>query len=79
LEGKNNLFLELVVTFSGVPTTEKAADRRYGGNSEYLEYRAKTPVLIPFFPGVFRGVAKVLCCCEWPFYNYLGTETTPIV
>ena len=63
---------------SGVPTTEKSSDRRFGKYPEYREYKKNTPILIPFFPGVFRGWAKALFCCEWGFYSY-SDETSAIM
>jgi hypothetical protein len=55
---------------SGIPTTEKSSDIRFGTNEDYIEYKRRTPVLIPFFPGIVSGIAKVLLCCEFGIYNY---------
>jgi steroid 5-alpha reductase family enzyme len=64
---------------SGVPTTEKSADKRFGTSIEYQEYKRRTPVCVPFIPGVFGGVAKVIFCCEWPLYQYAKTSNTDSV
>jgi len=65
------LYITVVLLFgSGIPTTEKSTDKRYWSRPEYQEYKQRTPVLIPFVPGVFGGVAKTLFCCEWPLFNY---------
>ncbi|MEX1669006.1 DUF1295 domain-containing protein [Zhongshania guokunii] len=42
------LFVILVLTkVSGVPLLEASADRRWGGDLSYEQYKAQTPVLIP--------------------------------
>lgn len=42
------LFVTLLLTrVSGVPLLEKKADRRWGGQADYEEYKSTTPVLIP--------------------------------
>jgi steroid 5-alpha reductase family enzyme len=65
----------LLMFGSGIPTTEKSTDQRFWANEEYQKWKANTPVLVPFVPGLFRGVAKVLFCCEWTkLYNYPPTE-----
>jgi steroid 5-alpha reductase family enzyme len=41
-------FVALLITrISGVPMLEQRADEKWGGQKEYEEYKAKTPVLIP--------------------------------
>jgi len=43
------LYISLLIIFvSGIPLLEKAADKRWGGDKEYLEYKRKTSVLVPF-------------------------------
>jgi steroid 5-alpha reductase family enzyme len=37
----------LLTGISGVPILEKRADEKWGGQSDYEEYKAKTPVLLP--------------------------------
>ncbi len=37
----------LLIGFSGIPILEKSADARWGKDKKYLEYKAKTSVLIP--------------------------------
>jgi hypothetical protein len=65
------LYITLVLMFgSGIPTTEKSTDVRFWNNEEYQQYRKNTPVLVPFIPGLFGGIAKVIFCCEWPLYRY---------
>jgi steroid 5-alpha reductase family enzyme len=39
-------FLLLFVT--GIPTTEKSAEDKYGDKKEYKEYKKKTSLLIPW-------------------------------
>jgi steroid 5-alpha reductase family enzyme len=42
------IFVTLLLTrVSGVPLLEKKADKKWGGQAEYEEYKKKTPVLIP--------------------------------
>lgn len=42
------LFVTLLLTrVSGVPLLEKKADKKWGGQAEYEEYKKNTPVLIP--------------------------------
>ena len=38
----------LLIGLSGIPLSEKTADRKYGHVEGYTEYKASTPVLIPF-------------------------------
>jgi steroid 5-alpha reductase family enzyme len=41
-------FVALLLTrISGVPLLEKRADEKWGGQADYEEYKARTPVLIP--------------------------------
>jgi len=45
------LFITLLILFvSGVPLLEKSADAKYGSRKEYLDYRERTSLLIPWFP-----------------------------
>ena len=39
----------LLLFVSGLPFLEKSADKKYGDNSEYLKYKAKTSILVPWF------------------------------
>ena len=42
------LFVTLLLTrVSGIPLLEKKADKKWGGQEEYEDYKKKTPVLIP--------------------------------
>jgi len=70
------IFLTVTLVFAtGIPTTEKSTDQRFWKNEDYQEWKNKTPVLVPFIPGIFRGFAKVLFCCEWAkLYNYPPKE-----
>lgn len=44
------LFVTLLLTrVSGVPLLEKKADKKWGGQADYEEYKKNTPVLIPKF------------------------------
>jgi steroid 5-alpha reductase family enzyme len=51
------LFVFLLITrVSGVPMLEKSADERWGGQADYEEYKARTPVLLPLArPGRARA------------------------
>jgi len=43
------VFVTLLLTkVSGVPLLEKRADKKWGKREDYQQYKAKTPVLIPF-------------------------------
>jgi steroid 5-alpha reductase family enzyme len=45
------IFVTLLLTrVSGVPKLEDYADKKWGGQEEYEEYKRKTPVLIPKLP-----------------------------
>jgi len=68
------IFITVLLMFgSGVPTTEKSTDNKFWNIPEYQEYKRRTPVLIPFIPGVCSGPAKAVCCCEWALYNFRPT------
>ena len=42
------LFVALLLTrVSGVPLLEAKADKKWGGQADYEEYKKKTPVLLP--------------------------------
>ena len=42
------IFVTILLTrVSGIPILEKLADEKWGGQAEYEDYKAKTPVLIP--------------------------------
>jgi len=65
------LSITLLLMFgSGIPTTEKSTDLRFWENMEYQNYKKKTPILIPFFPGFCTGIPKMIFCCEWKIYEY---------
>jgi steroid 5-alpha reductase family enzyme len=44
----------LLTRVSGVPLLEKSADERWGGQPDYEEYKARTPVLVPRPPRKVR-------------------------
>jgi steroid 5-alpha reductase family enzyme len=45
------IFVTLLLTrVSGIPMLEERADEKWGGDPEYEEYKARTPVLIPLPP-----------------------------
>jgi steroid 5-alpha reductase family enzyme len=47
------VFVALLLTrVSGVPSLERRADARWGGDPEYRAYKARTPVLVPRFRGL---------------------------
>lgn len=71
------LYITLILLFgSGIPTTEKSTDQRYWNNEEYQKYKKRTPVLVPFVPGLITGVAKIFLCCEWTCYNFPPEKKT---
>ena len=39
----------LLLFVSGLPFLEESADKKYGGDSEYLRYKAETSILVPWF------------------------------
>ena len=39
----------LLIFVSGIPLLEKAADKKWGTDPDYIEYKKKTSVLVPFF------------------------------
>ena len=39
----------LLLFVSGIPLLEASADKKYGNDSEYLQYKSNTSVLIPWF------------------------------
>lgn len=42
----------LLIGVSGIPLLEKKADARWGGDSDYEEYKRRTPILIPKPPAI---------------------------
>ncbi len=51
------LFVYLLITrVSGIPPLESRAESRWGGNSDYRAYKARTPILIPRRPRQPAGV-----------------------
>jgi steroid 5-alpha reductase family enzyme len=44
----------ILLFFSGLPLVEKAADKRWGDNPDYQEYKRKVPVLVPNFKSLKR-------------------------
>lgn len=43
------VFVALLLIFvSGIPLLEQKADKKYGDNDMYQEYKKKTPTLVPF-------------------------------
>lgn len=53
------VFITLMLLFvSGIPLLEKKADKVYGSDPAYQEYKARTSILIPFPPS--------WCCCASP-------------
>jgi steroid 5-alpha reductase family enzyme len=44
------LYITLLISFvSGVPLLEKRADKKWGKNPEYIEYKRNTSILLPWF------------------------------
>jgi len=44
------VFITLLLLFvSGIPLLEKSAEKKYGENSEYIEYKRRTSIFIPWF------------------------------
>jgi steroid 5-alpha reductase family enzyme len=55
------VFIYLLLTrISGIPMLEKRADEKWGGESEYEGYKARTSVLIPLPPSDKKQDAKLL-------------------
>lgn len=45
------LFITVLLLFvSGIPLLEKKADERWGGNEQYLAYKKRTSLLVPWWP-----------------------------
>ena len=43
------IFVTLLISFlSGIPLLERQAQKLFGTNQAYLDYRRKTPILVPF-------------------------------
>ena len=38
----------LLIKLSGIPLLEAKADKKWGGQADYEEYKRRTPVLLPF-------------------------------
>eukprot|EP00930_Biecheleria_cincta_P036523 TRINITY_DN25032_c0_g1_i2.p1 TRINITY_DN25032_c0_g1~~TRINITY_DN25032_c0_g1_i2.p1 ORF type:complete len:299 (-),score=21.42 TRINITY_DN25032_c0_g1_i2:232-1128(-) len=69
------VFTFVILMFAtGMPTAEGKNLTRYYDKApaEYAEYRAQTPILVPWpccgYDKV-PGVLKRLCCCEWSLYE----------
>ncbi|MDC0390983.1 DUF1295 domain-containing protein, partial [Candidatus Thioglobus sp.] len=44
------VFVYLLLTkISGLPFLEEKAERKWGNDKKYLEYKNNTPILIPYF------------------------------
>lgn len=44
------LYITLLILFvSGIPLLEKRADKKWGDNPEYIEYKKSTNILVPWF------------------------------
>ena len=44
------LYIIILISFvSGIPLLEKAAEKRWGSDNEYKEYKKKTSILVPWF------------------------------
>ncbi len=44
------LFVTSLLSFvSGIPILERQADKKWGSQEAYRQYKAKVPVLVPFF------------------------------
>jgi len=67
----------ILLFLSGIPLLEQKSDQRHKMKEEYLEYKMKTSPLVPLPTSLYRvlpAFLKCLCCCEFPFYNYLDEE-----
>jgi len=70
------IFTSIILLFvSGIPLLEQTADKRYGERADYLTYKRTTSPLIPI-PGYQRlpHILTILCCCEFPLYNYVSSS-----
>lgn len=63
--------MHLLLFVSGIPILEKAADRKYGNNEEYIFYKRSTSPLIPLPPSIYQifpDALKVIFF-EYPMYQ----------
>eukprot|EP01018_Ginkgo_biloba_P036885 Gb_31395 [translate_table: standard] len=67
------IFLTFLLLFlSGIPMVEDSADKRYGGISEYRQYKTKTSPLILLPPALYGNLPtwfKEFFLFEFPFYS----------
>jgi len=44
------VFVFLLLTrISGLPFLEEKAEKKWGEDNDYIEYKKRTPILVPFF------------------------------
>ena len=48
------LYESIVILLEGVPTCERAQEKKYGSNAEYRKYKSSTSVLIPCPPQLYK-------------------------
>jgi len=76
------LFTASILLFlSGIPLLEKKSDERHRLKESYIEFKKTTSPLIPLptsLYGALPSFIKTLFCCEFPLYNYLEDERSPI-
>lgn len=72
------LFITGALLFlSGIPLLEKSADKKFGGRSDYEEYKNSTSPLFPLPPSLYSSLpsfVKLFFFLELPFYSSIKTS-----
>lgn len=67
------IFITLLLLFvSGVPLTEKSADKKHGGKEDYWAYKNRTSVLYTVPPALYEPLPRALkqtFFLDFPMYN----------
>lgn len=73
------LFTATILLFlSGIPMSEKSADKKYANNSDYVAYKKGTSVLVPLPPAMYRSFPpwfKRTLLFEYDMYDNLDRYT----
>jgi steroid 5-alpha reductase family enzyme len=62
----------ILLFLSGIPTLEKPWDQKYGKDADYRAYKMSVPPFVLFIPALYKRfpyAAKLIFCCEFPFYS----------